>query len=80
MGLTEVDGLLVRQVEAGSPAERSGVLIGDVLVSAGETALTTPEALLDALATAGETIGLHIVRGVEETTLEVVLTEQTTQA
>src|SRR5215211_4291437 len=41
VGLPERDGLLVRGVVAGSPAERAGIQRGDLLVRAGGRALTS---------------------------------------
>ena len=39
VGLPERDGLLVRAVQDGSPAERAGLEVGDLLVRAGEQPL-----------------------------------------
>jgi serine protease Do len=74
VGLTDVEGLLVREVEPDGPAAAAGVLIGDVLVSADGSSLTGLQSLADAVAVAGETVALHIVRGVDELDLVVTLT------
>ena len=66
VGLPEVDGLLVRDVVDGGPAATAGIVVGDVLLSAGGTALVRPELLLDALESAGDVIVVHIARGAEE--------------
>jgi S1-C subfamily serine protease len=75
VGLPERDGLLVRSVEEGSPAERAGIQTGDLIVAAGGVELATTDALwavLDALPDAGAaTVELGLVRGVEELTVTV---------
>lgn len=73
VGLPERDGLLVRAVEEGSPADRAGLQEGDLLVTAGDAALTDHDALwaaLDAVGDAG-VLALTVVRGVEELAVEV---------
>jgi S1-C subfamily serine protease len=73
VGLPERDGVLVRAVEPGSPAERAGLRQGDLLTAAGGTDVTDIDALaavLDGLGD-GETLALHVVRGTEE--LDVVV-------
>ena len=73
VGLPERDGVLVRAVEEGSPAEASGLREGDLLTSANGRDLRTPDDLfagLDAL-TDDEAHSLHVVRGVDE--LEVAV-------
>lgn len=75
VGLDERDGLLVRGVEEGSPAERAGLRQGDLLVTAGGRALTTADVLhevLDELAEGGP-VTLVVLRGTEELTVEVPL-------
>jgi serine protease Do len=71
VGLPERDGLLVRGVVSGSPAEQAGILRGDLLVSAGDRALTSIDELLDALEAAGEELALGVVRGTEEREIAV---------
>jgi S1-C subfamily serine protease len=75
VGLPERDGLLVRDVAAGSPAEAAGLRRGDLIVAAGGTAVANTDdlaAVLDALE--GDSVTLSIVRGVEESTIEVHFT------
>jgi S1-C subfamily serine protease len=57
--------LLVIGVAPGSAAAAAGVLVGDLLLSLGERAITTPEDVLDALAGVpiGQTIALGLWRG-----------------
>jgi serine protease Do len=71
VGLSEREGLLVRGVEDGSPAERAGIREGDLLVEAGGKPLADPDALNEALASGGLPIELKIVRGDEERTVSV---------
>jgi serine protease Do len=66
VGLPERDGLLVRGVEPGSPAERAGVERGDLLVAAGGRPVGGFDDLFDALEAAGDELPLTVVRGTEE--------------
>jgi len=65
VGLPERDGLLVRGVEPGSPAERAGLERGDLIVAAAGKPLSGFDALFDALDGA-EPLTLTVVRGTEE--------------
>jgi serine protease Do len=63
-------GLLVAGVELGGPADRAGVLVGDVLLAAAGTALEHPEALREILAQHDTAAPLQLDRlrgGVAET-------------
>ena len=62
MGLDEADGLLVRLVEEGSPADVAGVKEGDVLVSAGDQSTPDVDDLHRVLAVGGESLDLGLVR------------------
>ncbi|HYM58426.1 MAG TPA: PDZ domain-containing protein, partial [Solirubrobacteraceae bacterium] len=76
VGLPERDGLLVRAVEADSPAGRAGIQRGDLLVSVEGRALASIDDLFDALeAAAGDGRGLAVgvVRGTEEREVSVAL-------
>jgi serine protease Do len=66
VGLPERDGLLVRQVEEGSPAEAAGVAEGDLIVGAGGKEVTSFDDLHDALDGAKSSLVLKIVRGTED--------------
>ena len=66
VGLPPREGLLVRGVEPEGPAANAGIDEGDLLVAAGDTALTSIEALHQVLDQAGETVELTVVRGIEE--------------
>jgi serine protease Do len=66
VGLPEQDGLLVRQVEEGSPADSAGVAEGDLIIGAGGKEVTTFDDLHDALDGAKDSLVLKIVRGTED--------------
>ena len=73
VGLPDRDGLLVRVVEEGSPADRAGIQGGDLIVTAGGRPVTEIDDLygvLDGLA-ADATLTLGLVRGTEERTVTV---------
>ena len=71
-GLEPRDGVLVRDVEQGSPAEAAGIAEGDLVVSAAGRDIDDVDALHDALAGAGFPIEIVLVRGAEERTVTVV--------
>ena len=71
VGLPERDGVLVRGVEAGSPAEAAGIAEGDLLVAAGGRPVDDVDALHEILRDAGLPIELTLVRGAEERTVTV---------
>ena len=73
VGLTERDGLLVRGVEEGSPAERAGLARGDLLVAAGGRSLTGLDDLFEAIDAAGATLELTAVRVDDERQVSVEL-------
>lgn len=69
VGLPDRDGLLVRGVEDGSPADGAGIREGDLIVSVGGTPVADGDALLDAMAGATGSIAVGVVRGADELTL-----------
>jgi len=73
VGLPEREGLLVREVEEGSPAERAGVQEGDLIVEAAGRPLREADDLYDALGSigAGTSLSLRLVRGTEERSVEI---------
>jgi serine protease Do len=76
VGLPEREGVLVRAVSDGSPADRAGVARGDLIVAAGGRDVDGIDALHGALDEAAEgKLALTVVRGVEEQELEVDLGE-----
>ena len=60
----EKSGLLVTSLAAGGPAERAGLLIGDIIVRAAESAAANLRELRQALAAhVGKTVALAVLRG-----------------
>ena len=75
VGLPPRDGILVRAVQDGTPADRAGLTRGDLIVNAGGgpvAALDTLYEALDAAASAGK-LELTVVRGTDEHTVSVDL-------
>jgi S1-C subfamily serine protease len=74
----QATGLLVASVEDGSPAQKGGVVLGDVLLTLGGEPLAGMEDLLAALG--GDVVGkatpLEILRGGKRTTLSVTVGER----
>jgi serine protease Do len=77
VGLPERDGVLVREVEDGSPAAAAGLAEGDLLVEAAGRPIVEPDDVYDALGTvtSGGKLALRIVRGTDERSVEVSFAE-----
>jgi serine protease Do len=71
-GLDARDGVLVREVEPGSPAEAAGIAEGDLVTGAAGHEVDDVDALHAALAESGFPIEIRLVRGAEERTVTVV--------
>jgi serine protease Do len=71
VGLPERDGVLVRDVETGSPAEAAGIAQGDLLVAAAGAPINDVDDLHEVLGEAGFPIVLTLVRGTDERTVTV---------
>jgi serine protease Do len=73
VGLPERDGLLVRVVEEGGPADRAGLRTGDLVVEAGGRPVTDADELYEVLDQVGEgqSLTLRVVRGTDELTVTV---------
>ena len=71
-------GLLVVHVEQGGPAEKSGVLIGDILITLGDRPLNDTESLHEAVLSAkiGETIPLTILRAGAPAQISIAIGER----
>jgi S1-C subfamily serine protease len=79
LGLTDQEtGLLVVTVEAGGPADRAGLLLGDVIVAFGGEAVRDPGELRDLLGSdrVGQQATLKIVRGGEPRDLTLTIGER----
>jgi len=74
-GADREQGLLVVGVESGSPADKAGVLLGDMLLTIGEQEVEDVDSLRAALRATpgGEQIGITVARGGSIQSLTVVL-------
>ena len=61
----------MRGVEPDGPAANAGIAEGDLLVAAGDTPLDSIDALHDVLGSAGASLSLTVVRGIDERTVTV---------
>lgn len=73
VGLDERDGLLVRDVEEGSPAATAGIVEGDLIVEAAGKSVTSIDDLFEALAAApaDKPLEVKVIRGIEERSVSV---------
>ena len=56
-------GLIIAALEGDGPAGRTGLLVGDVLLGLDDEVPQDAESLLDAIARAGDTVRLRVMRG-----------------
>ena len=82
VGLPEREGLLVRAVEEGGPADSAGIERGDLLVAAAGRELTGVDTLYEVLdeVSPGDTIDLTVVRGTDERTVTAQFTTEAAAA
>jgi len=75
VGLPERDGLLISDVEDGSPAEAAGIREGDLIVEAGGEPVATFDDLSAALGRAdkGGVLVVRVLRGADEVEVSVTL-------
>jgi S1-C subfamily serine protease len=79
LGLDEsARGVLVVMVESDSPADRAGLLVGDVIVAAGNHDVGEPQDVAELLGAerVGAALELNVVRGGERKTLSVTVGER----
>lgn len=78
IGVSQETALLVASVEPESPAEKAGVLLGDLLVSVGDQPATQVEALRAQLGPdkLGQTLALKLLRGGEPRDVSVTIAER----
>lgn len=71
-------GVLVIMVESESPADRAGLLVGDVIVAAGGNGVAEPQDIAELLGAerVGATLQLGVLRGGERRTIEVTVGER----
>jgi S1-C subfamily serine protease len=71
-------GLMVVSAEPGGPGDRAGILIGDVLVAVGDTAVADPGELLGFLGgdQIGKTVTTRIIRAGESTNVTITIGER----
>ena len=81
LNLVNDGGVIVLSVEPGSPADKAGFLVGDVLVALGAAAITDIDDVQATLApeSVGQTIDASVVRGGERTNLAVTIGERSAQ-
>jgi len=77
-GHAGAEALLVVGVKDDSPAAHAGLLVGDLLVSLDDVALTSPEELIDLLAgeRVGRSLNLRLLRGGSPVTVPVTPAER----
>jgi len=68
-------GLVVAGVENGGAADRSGLMVGDVLLSIADEPLEAAETLVETLARAGDVVTFRLMRGGRIVVMEVRLAE-----
>jgi serine protease Do len=73
VGLAPRDGLLVREVDPGGAASGAGIQAGDLIVAVGGQQVAGVDGLISAVENHpdGASLGVTLVRGVEELTVEV---------
>ena len=78
LGRDQESGLLIVWIESGGPAERGGLLVGDILVALDETPISDAQDLQISLAAnlAGQQATIQIMRGGEPALLNVEIGER----
>ena len=71
-------GLLVLWLEEGGPAEKGGLLVGDILVAISDQSLSDPDDLFSALnsETVGKAVAVEILRGGRPEMINVTVGER----
>jgi len=78
-GTSQESGLVIVSIESGGPAETSGVLIGDIILSINDRAVGSVEELQDVLSDdlVGQTANLNLIRGGNAHSVTVTVAERT---
>ncbi len=71
VGLPDREGLLVRGVDDGSPAQRAGIVEGDLIVEVAGKPVADADDLVEAITAATTPYDVRVVRGTEERTITV---------
>jgi serine protease Do len=71
----EGSGLMIAAIEDGGPADRAGLLVGDVLIGVADEPLADVEALLRAVARSENDVLLRVMRGGKISVMSVPLGE-----
>ena len=75
VGLPDTEGLLIREVAQDSPAARAGLAPGDLIVAAAGQPVRTIDDLSGALRAAGDATELNVLRGTDERSIQVALSQ-----
>jgi len=77
-GLTQESALLVVNVEAGSPADKGGLMLGDLIVLVGDQPIIDVDSLRAQLSSdkLGQAISMRVIRGGEPQELSVTIGER----
>jgi serine protease Do len=72
---TDKEGASVLEVTKGSPAEKAGILKGDLIIRVNETKITNPETLYETIHNfkSGDKVKITLLRGTKEQTVNVTL-------
>jgi serine protease DegQ len=75
LGLKGTDGAIIGAIERGSPAERSGMRLGDVIVAVNGKTVANSTATLNAIAgvTPGQSIPVQVMRRNQPMTLDIMV-------
>ena len=78
LGLTQEAGVMVVDVAADGPGAKAGVLLGDILVTLGETAVSDTDQVQRLLEpeTVGTQIPVRVIRGGDLRTLPITIGER----
>lgn len=78
LGRQQASGLLLVGVESDGPAEKAGLLVGDILVGLAEQPVSDPDELLTRLvgSLVGQPIQVEVLRGGQPQTIAVIIGER----
>lgn len=77
-GISQETGLVVVNVDPGSPAERDGIFLGDVIFAVNDTPVASVEELMDNLAgdLVGQPVRIQVIRGGHKQDVTVTVGER----